>query len=176
MAQQALFSSHVSWPIWYCQVKEVSTVIPKNFKLWAAAIFLLPNDTCYMLISQSILVKNCKKYVLSQFSVNKLLWNHLFISLSISQVLNSNSISLWFTVKKDVSSANKIGLNLSDTLLERSLMYIRNNNGPRTKPCGTPCCTSSHLEKYPFELLWAFMTTLWYLLNRISLTYLQHLT
>jgi len=32
---------------------------------------------------------------------------------------------------KLVLSANKIGLDLSDTLLERSLTYIRNNNGPR---------------------------------------------
>jgi hypothetical protein len=29
---------------------------------------------------------------------------------------------------------------------------------PRTEPCGSPCCTSSHLEKYPFELLCAFIT------------------
>jgi hypothetical protein len=54
---------------------------------------------------------------------------------------------------KVVSSANKIELHLSDTLLERSLMYIINNNGPRTEPCGAPCCTPSHLEEYPFELL-----------------------
>jgi hypothetical protein len=54
---------------------------------------------------------------------------------------------------KLVSSTNKIGLDLSDTLLEISLTYIKNNNGPRTEPCGTPCCISSHLEKYPFELL-----------------------
>jgi hypothetical protein len=61
---------------------------------------------------------------------------------------------------KLVSSANKIGLDLSDTLLERSLTYIKNNNGPRTEPCGTQCCTSSHLEKYTFELLCTFITTL----------------
>jgi len=53
---------------------------------------------------------------------------------------------------KLVSSANKIELDLSDTLLERSLTYIKNNNGPRTEPCGTPCCTFSYLQKYPFEL------------------------
>ena len=48
---------------------------------------------------------------------------------------------------KLVSSAYKIGLDLSDTLLERSLIYIKNNNGPRMEPCGTPCCTSFHLER-----------------------------
>jgi hypothetical protein len=35
---------------------------------------------------------------------------------------------------KLVSSANKIGLDLSDTLLEISLTYIKNDNGPRTEP------------------------------------------
>jgi hypothetical protein len=77
----------------------------------------------------------------------------LFISLSISLVLSLNLVSSQSAIMKLVSSTNKIGLDLSDTLLEISLMYIRNNNGPRTEPCGTPCCTSSHLEKYPFELL-----------------------
>jgi hypothetical protein len=61
---------------------------------------------------------------------------------------------------KLVSSANKIGLDLSDTLLERSLPYIKNNNGPRTELCGTPCCTKKKKKKYPFELLCAFITTL----------------
>jgi hypothetical protein len=70
-----------------------------------------------------------------------------FISLNISFVLNLNSVSSRFTIIKLVSSANKIGLDLSDTLLERSLIYIRKNNGPRTEPYGTPCCTSYHLEK-----------------------------
>jgi len=36
---------------------------------------------------------------------------------------------------KLVLSANKIGLVLSDTLLERSLTYIRNSNGPRRLMC-----------------------------------------
>ena len=50
-----------------------------------------------------------------------------------------------------LSSANQIGLDLSDTLLERSLMYIRNNKGPRIELCWTPCRTSSHLEKFLFQ-------------------------
>jgi len=54
---------------------------------------------------------------------------------------------------KLVSAANKIGLDMSDTLLERSLTYVKNSNGQRTEPCGTEYCTSSHLEKCPFELL-----------------------
>jgi len=45
-----------------------------------------------------------------------LLWNHLLISLNISLVLNLNSVSSRFAIIKRVSSANKIGLDLSDTL------------------------------------------------------------
>jgi hypothetical protein len=84
--------------------------------------------------------------ILSQFNINKLLWNHLFISLNISLVLNLNSVSLRFTIMKLESSANKIGVFLSDTLLERSLTYIKNNDRPRNEPCGTPCCGSFHLK------------------------------
>ena len=87
------------------------------------------------------------------FNINKLLWNHLFMPLNMSLVLNLNSVSLRFAIIKLVSSANKIGLDLSDTLLERSLIYIKNNNVPRMEPCGTPCCTSFQLERQSFELL-----------------------
>jgi len=115
--------------------------------------FLLPNDTC-ILIPLLVLVKNCKKYVLSQFNIYKLLWTiYLFISLNISLFFNLNSVSSRFAIIKLVSSANKIGLDLSDTLWERSIIYIKNNNGPRMEPCGTPCCTSFHLERQSFGLL-----------------------
>jgi len=37
-----------------------------------------------------------------------------------------------------VSSANKIGRALRSTALGKSLMYTRNNNGPKIELCGTP--------------------------------------
>ena len=40
-------------------------------------------------------------------------------------------ISSRFVIMKLVSSTNKNGLNLSVTLFERSLTYIKNNNGPK---------------------------------------------
>ena len=36
-----------------------------------------------------------------------------------------------------VSSANIKGL-LTDNAFGRSFMYIKNNNGPKIEPCGTP--------------------------------------
>jgi len=38
-----------------------------------------------------------------------------------------------------VSSANKIGIALWSMALGKSLMYTRNNSGPKIEPSGTPC-------------------------------------
>ena len=57
-----------------------------------------------------------------------------------------------------VLSANKIGWDISDTNVGRSTIYSKKNNSPSTEPCGTPCLTGSHLEKYFTVLL--FNTTL----------------
>ena len=43
------------------------------------------------------------------------------------------------------SSAKQIILKISETLF-KSLMYIKNNNGPRTLPCGTPVLVSKKSE------------------------------
>ena len=61
---------------------------------------------------------------------------YLFISLNISLVLNLNLVSSQFAIMKLVSSANKIGLDLSDTLLEQSLTYIKNNMFQDLNPVG----------------------------------------
>jgi len=45
-----------------------------------------------------------------------------------------------------VSSANKIGRALCSTALGKSLMYTRNNNGPKIEPCGTPYFIVVHFE------------------------------
>jgi hypothetical protein len=40
--------------------------------------------------------------------------------------------------KKLISSANNTGIGELVTVLGKSFMYKRNNNGPHTDPCGTP--------------------------------------
>jgi len=47
-------------------------------------------------------------------------------------------------------------------MLKDQKYTVEKNNSPSVEPCGTPCLTGSHLEKYFTELL--FNTTLWYLL------------
>jgi len=40
-----------------------------------------------------------------------------------------------------VSSANKIGIDLSFINLGKSFINKRKSRGPKTEPCGTPCST-----------------------------------
>jgi len=57
-----------------------------------------------------------------------------------------------------VLSPNKIGLDISDINVGRSIIYSRKNKSPSTEPYGNLCLTGYHLEKYFMELL--FNTTL----------------
>jgi hypothetical protein len=68
------------------------------------------------------------------------------------------SEGLEFVIIMLVLSAHKIGLDISDINVGRSIIYSRKNNSPSIEPYGTPCLTGYHLEKYFMELL--FNTTL----------------
>jgi hypothetical protein len=82
---------------------------------------------------------NCRKWVLSKFSDNKLLLNQLLILLQAWLVFFLNSEGLEFVIIMLVLSVNQIGLDTSDIIFGRLLMYKRKNNGPSTAPCRTPC-------------------------------------
>ena len=43
---------------------------------------------------------------------------------------------------------NKTGLDVSDVILETSLMYKRKNKAPHIAALRNPCFTGSHSEKY----------------------------
>ena len=80
-------------------------------------------------------VVNRMKLVLFTFIDNLLTRNHsvinsLFIIAIIVLILRSAR-------KMFVSSANKTSWTNTEAL-QISLIYNRNNNGPRTEPCGTP--------------------------------------
>jgi hypothetical protein len=52
--------------------------------------------------------------------------------------------------------ANKIGRALFYMAFGKSLMYTRNNNGPRIEPCGTPYFVLVHFEtvfEFKYELV-----------------------
>ena len=74
-----------------------------------------------------------------------------------------NEILSWFirswTIEKiDVSSTNNLAMELS--LSGRSVIYIKNNRGPRMSPCGTPALIGSQLDS------WSFNNTLWNLFEK----------
>jgi hypothetical protein len=58
-----------------------------------------------------------------------------------------NSVGVGLAIIMLVSSANNVGLDISDIVFGKSLIYKRKNNRPRTEPCGTPYFTSSHWEE-----------------------------
>ena len=66
-----------------------------------------------------------QKIFLSQFNVNKLLKNNIFISLIILLVLNLSLSSSQLGIMKLVTSSNKIGLEFSDTFLESALYILK---------------------------------------------------
>ena len=49
----------------------------------------------------------------------------------------------WTTENREVSSAKSLGFYHKS--LDKSLMKIKNNEGPRIEPCGTPALTAAHL-------------------------------
>jgi hypothetical protein len=95
---------------------------------------------------------NCRKWVVSKFGGNKLLLNQLSILIKTLFIFFLNSEGTEFVIIMLVSSANKIGLDISDTTFGSSSVYKRKNNGPCIEPCGTPCLAGSHLETYIMEL------------------------
>ena len=48
----------------------------------------------------------------------------------------ADSLGSWTIEKREVLSANNLAVELSP--LGKSLIYIKNNRGPRMDPCGTP--------------------------------------
>jgi len=73
-------------------------------------------------ISLCFFVKNCKKCVLSQFNIKKLLWNQLIISIKTVFILFLNSSGLVCDIIMLVSSANNIGLAILLIIDEISFM------------------------------------------------------
>ena len=62
------------------------------------------------------------------------------------------------TPYKSVSSANSLTVEITPFGL--SLMYVRNNEGPNTDPCGTPEVTGEEVDVAPSQM------TVWTLLAR----------
>ena len=88
------------------------------------SLYWIGSNYLIFFFSFCFLVKNCIKCVLLQFSVKRLLWNRLVISVTSELILFLNSSRLVFDITMVVSSANSIGLANLLMLKERSFICI----------------------------------------------------
>src|SRR5688572_5076631 len=121
------------------------TMIPRSFSSSVALNFLSPISYSYPLF----FLPTC---MIVHLSILKSMFqspDHLYsFSKSFLSILLSSS--LFAFAQSLVSSAN---LDILQTMSSSmSLIYITNNNGPNTDPCGTPLVTLIQLELFPFIL------------------------
>ena len=76
------------------------------------------------------------------------------------------SIGLECAYKILVSSAKFIGAEVLFIILGRSFVYKRNSRGPKTEPCGTPCCTLAQFETLLLFSLSLYIAVIQCLLSR----------
>ena len=91
------------------------------------------------------------KWVLSKFKNSKFDLNHLFSCAKTVLRLHCNWLLLGLVINTLVLSANRIGRTLCLTALGKTLMYNRNDKGPKIEPYGTPHFVLVHFETL-FEL------------------------
>ena len=118
-------------------------IIAEN-KRWMNITFYLPNSItswACLLTSGWILIFHWKVLLL------------IFLRSSFSSL--ADTFTSWVTENKDVSSANS--LTLDDKLSGRPLIQIRNNNGPKVDPCGTPAFTLPQAETWPLSTTLCFL-------------------
>ena len=120
MAQQALFNLDVKSTMCAFHESVLSMVTPRNLVLLTLVIMVL-ETTIFIFISFCFLVINCKRWVLLQFDVNRLLWNQLIVSFITEIIIFLNSCESILEIIIE-SSANNIGLATLLRVQERSFM------------------------------------------------------
>ena len=121
------------WPHDKC----LSIVMPRNFthSSWFKGILsmiIFCDKVTFLRV-----VWKCIKWVLLIFKDNLLLLNHDETLINSKFIIFINSLKLLWDSKMLVSSANKTNDKMGEELTI-SLIYIKNNKGPRIEPCGTP--------------------------------------
>ena len=81
------------------------------------------------------------------FSVNLLVISHFLTSARSSLMILVSVIMSLLDVNRVVSSAKRMDF-MFLVNKGKSYMYIRNNRGPRTEPCGTPMLISFVFDLY----------------------------
>ena len=83
-------------------------------------------------------------------------WNAYLFTFAKSLFSSRAEVLLsWITENKDISSANN--LVFEDNVSDKSLIYIRNDNGPSMETWGTPALTSDQSQTCPFNKTLCFL-------------------
>ena len=85
-------------------------------------------------------------WILVKFKESKFRLNQSLKILNTVLILLLKSVGFKWNNKMLVSSANKIGTDLSLTDLGKTFIKMRKSKGPKTKPWGTPCSTLSQVD------------------------------
>ena len=96
-----------------------------------------------------LVVKRLKRFLGSGLKSIFHWYAHWEITLRSRFKYLADSLGSWTIEKREVSSANNLAIELSPS--GRSLIYIKNNRGPRMDPCGTPALIGNQLDFCPFN-------------------------
>ena len=122
---------------WCLNVRCLSKIIPKNLILLVSSIVadpILILVKCNSFMYEKIIYFVLLALIQIRFDVSQLL---TLLSSWLRVTINSRVFSSANEVDRVLSSENSINLNKDDDF-GRSFINIRNNNGPRTDPSGTP--------------------------------------
>ena len=83
------------------------------------------------------------------------------LEILIKLQLNVAMMTDWYHEQlKKIEVLSAKSLAVDDRFLDKSLIYTKNNRGPKTDPWGMPASTGNHEDDWPFN------KTLWNLFNR----------
>jgi hypothetical protein len=132
----------------------VSSIVKPRNLIWETSVITLLLQANIVSVDTLFFVLKCiqcvfKKLIVNIFDLNQLCTNLRFI-------FNLAGFPSVITIL--VSSANKIGVDDLFMADGKSFIYSKNNTGPKTEPCGTPCLILDQFDakEWPLDLTFNF--------------------
>ena len=141
-----------------CFLKDnrVSRMIPRWFWNVVSIILLLNTSGGWNIaLDFQLKITSCACFLGSELKFI-FHWNsHLFVLAKSLFSSRAEVLLSWITENKDVSSAKSLAF--EDNPSDKSLIYIKNNNGASMEPWGTPAPTSDYSETCLFNKSLCFL-------------------
>ena len=146
-----LFILHSTVSRFLSKGNQVSRMIPRCFWDVVCITLLLLNTTegCNVALDFRLKLTSCACFLGS--GLKRIFhWNdRLFIFAKSLFSSRAEVLLSWITEHNDVSSGNS--LSIEDNPSDKSLIFIKNNNGPSMEPWGTPVLTSDESKTCPLK-------------------------